>query len=150
MKNNGNYESWGRYPKVSHLGELFPHSLDKARDAIESVSSLVLPRGMGRSYGDSCLNENGYLLSTKLFNRFINFNPETGTLRCESGVSLDEILKVFVPKGWFLPVTPGTKFVTVGGAIANDVHGKNHHKAGSFGSHIIRTKRTNFYLCKMT
>lgn len=132
------FESWGRFPKVSHLGEITPKSINKVKSAIESVDSLILPRGKGRSYGDSCLNEGGYLLSTKLLDRFNDFNPETGILRCESGVTLDEILQVFVPKGWFLPVTPGTKFVTVGGAIANDIHGKNHHKAGTFGNHVVR------------
>ncbi len=130
------FESWGRFPKVSHLGEIVPHSISKVNAAINSVDSLILPRGQGRSYGDSCLNEGGYLLSTKLLNKFYAFDSDTGVLRCESGVTLDKILQVFVPKGWFLPVTPGTKFVTVGGAIANDIHGKNHHKAGTFGNHL--------------
>lgn len=132
------FESWGRYPRVIHLGEIVPRSPDKVIDAIRSADSLILPRGRGRSYGDSCLNEGGYLLSTKLLNRFMKFDPRTGILRCESGVTLDEILQVFVPKGWFLPVTPGTKFVTVGGAIANDIHGKNHHRAGTFSRHVIK------------
>lgn len=132
------FESWGRYPKVFHLGELVPPSPDKVIESIRSVNSFILPRGKGRSYGDSCLNENGYLLSTRLLNKFIDFDPKTGIVRCESGVTLEEILKVFVPKGWFLPVTPGTKFVTVGGAVANDIHGKNHHVAGSFGNHVVQ------------
>lgn len=119
------------------MGEIVPQSINTVADSINSVNALVLPRGMGRSYGDSCLNDGGYLLFTRLLNKFVNFNPDMGILRCESGVTLDEILKVFVPQGWFLPVTPGTKFVTIGGAIANDVHGKNHHKAGTFGSHVI-------------
>lgn len=138
MFSNINFESWGKFPKVSHLGEIVPDSTDKVHASIQSVDSLILPRGQGRSYGDSCLNEGGYLLSTKLLNKFINFDPDIGILRCESGITLDEILKVFVPKGWFPTVTPGTKFVTVGGAIANDVHGKNHHRSGSFGNHIVR------------
>jgi FAD/FMN-containing dehydrogenase len=138
MSNNFAFESWGRFPKVSHLGEIAPSCVSKVSAAIESVDSLILPRGQGRSYGDSCLNEGGYLLSTKWLNKFYFFDPNSGLLRCESGVTFDEILRVFVPKGWFLPVTPGTKFVTVGGAIANDIHGKNHHKAGSFGNHVIR------------
>src|SRR3989338_2437752 len=137
MLNNLYFESWGRFPRVTHLGEIIPQSISKVGDYIKFVNALVLPRGLGRSYGDSCLNEGGYLISTKLLNKFRYFNPETGILGCESGVTVDEILKVFVPKGWFLPVTPGTKFVTVGGAIANDVHGKNHHKIGSFGNHVI-------------
>jgi FAD/FMN-containing dehydrogenase len=119
-----------------HLGEIAPQSVRKVSSAIESVSSLILPRGLGRSYGDSCLNENGYLLSTRWLDKFYGFDPDTGLLRCESGVTLDEILQVFVPRGWFLTVTPGTKFVTVGGAIANDVHGKSHHKTGTFGNNV--------------
>lgn len=133
-----NFESWGRFPKVSHLGEIIPGSINRVGESIRSADAQILPRGLGRSYGDSCLNENGYLLSTRLLDKFVLFNPDSGILRCESGVTLDEILRVFVPRGWFLPVTPGTKFVTIGGAIANDVHGKNHHKAGTFGNHVIR------------
>jgi FAD/FMN-containing dehydrogenase len=70
--------------------------------------------------------------------RFISFDTEGGILRCEAGVDLADILELIIPKGWFLPVTPGTKFVTVGGAIANDIHGKNHHRAGTFGNHTLR------------
>lgn len=78
------------------------------------------------------------MLSTRGLDRLLHFDPTTGLLRCESGVTLDQILKFSVPRGWFLPVTPGTKYVSVGGAIANDVHGKNHHVAGSFGNHVPR------------
>lgn len=96
----------------------------------------VLPYGRGRSYGDSCINSSGSHLSTRRLNRFIRFDQDLGYLECEAGVTLEEILDVIVPKGWFLPVVPGTRFVTLGGAIANDVHGKNHHSAGSFGCHV--------------
>lgn len=96
----------------------------------------LLPHGQGRSYGDVCLNEDGTLLLTRGLDRFIRFDPRTGYLECEAGVLLGEILELVVPHGWFLPVTPGTRMVTVGGAIANDVHGKNHHVAGSFGDHL--------------
>jgi FAD/FMN-containing dehydrogenase len=136
MLNNFNFESWGRFPRVSHLGEIAPPSVRKVSSVIESLNSSILPRGLGRSYGDSCLNENGYLLSTKWLDKFYDFDPDTGLLRCESGVTLDKILQFFVPRGWFLTVTPGTKFVTVGGAIANDVHGKSHHKTGTFGNNV--------------
>lgn len=98
----------------------------------------MLPVGLGRSYGDSCLLDGGALLATRGMARFIDFNPETGLLRCEAGISLEEILRFAVPRGWFLPVTPGTKYVTLGGAIANDIHGKNHHVAGTFGCHVPR------------
>ena len=96
----------------------------------------MLPFGLGRSYGDSCLNQGGTLLLTRGLSRFISFDPETGLLACEAGVTLAEILERFAPLGWFLPVVPGTKYVTVGGAIANDIHGKNHHRAGTFGAHV--------------
>ena len=98
----------------------------------------MLPFGLGRSYGDSCLNDGGVLLLTTSLNHIVAFDDEHGLFRCEAGVSLDEVLKVIVPRGWFLPTTPGTKFVTVGGAIANDIHGKNHHRAGTFGCHVTR------------
>lgn len=98
----------------------------------------MLAHGSGRSYGDSCLNPNGHLLLTRGLDRFIQFDPSSGVLRCEAGVTLSEILQLVVPQGWFLPVTPGTRHATVGGAIANDVHGKNHHSSGTFGEHVIR------------
>jgi FAD/FMN-containing dehydrogenase len=96
----------------------------------------LLPFGNGRSYGDSCLNDGGSLIDARPLDRFVSFDAQSGLLHCEAGVLLSEILALTVPRGWFLPVTPGTQFVTLGGAIANDVHGKNHHRAGSFGNHV--------------
>jgi len=131
----GLYPSWGRYPGTPQTAvpvrwrhERLP--LDGSRDR------TALPYGNGRSYGDSCQNDGGVLMDTRPLNRFIAFDEDSGILRCEAGVLLSEILKLIVPRGWFLPVTPGTRFVTVGGAIANDVHGKNHHRAGTFGCHV--------------
>jgi FAD/FMN-containing dehydrogenase len=98
----------------------------------------VLPFAYGRSYGDSCLNENGVTLDVSHLKRFIVFDETNGLLRCEAGVSLSEALDLIVPRGWFLPVTPGTKYISVGGAIANDVHGKNHHQEGTFGCHVTQ------------
>jgi len=98
----------------------------------------MLPVGLGRSYGDVCLLEGGTLLGSAGLSRLLAFDPHTGLLRCEAGVALADILDFAVPRGWFLPTTPGTKYVTVGGAIANDVHGKNHHVAGTFGCHVPR------------
>lgn len=98
----------------------------------------LLPHGLGRSYGDSCLNDGNCLIRGRDLDRFIAFDADTGLLRCEAGVLLAEIAEFALPRNWFLPVTPGTKFVTVGGAIANDVHGKNHHRAGTFGHHVRR------------
>jgi FAD/FMN-containing dehydrogenase len=97
-----------------------------------------LPYGMGRSYGDVCLNPEGVLWMTAGLNRFIHFDPQTGRLMCEAGVLLKDIQQTMVLQGWMLPVTPGTQCVTVGGAIANDVHGKNHHVMGSFGRHVCK------------
>jgi FAD/FMN-containing dehydrogenase len=128
-------ECWGRYPKATHRVQPIFWSTDPLPD---SGGQSVLPFGLGRSYGDSCLNDGNVLLMTRPLNHILEFNRESGLLRCEAGVSLDEILKLVVPCGWFLPTTPGTKFVTVGGAIANDIHGKNHHLAGTFGCHVTR------------
>lgn len=129
---SNNYTSWGRFPKVTQQN----YPISWRSDSLPNSGTLLLPHGLGRSYGDVCLNDKGTLLTTRNLNRLISFDDTTGVLRCESGVSFAEILEFAVPRGWFLPVTPGTKFVTVGGAIANDVHGKNHHKAGTFGKHI--------------
>jgi FAD/FMN-containing dehydrogenase len=128
-------QSWGGYPPATHRVIPFSWRTDPFPDV---NGDKILPFGMGRSYGDSCLNDGGVLLLTTGLNRFIRFDQENGLLRCEAGVSLDDILKTIVPRGWFLPTTPGTKFVTVGGAIANDIHGKNHHRAGTFGCHVTR------------
>jgi len=124
--------SWGRYPRVAQ--EVV---VPTRRDApLDTGTGAMLPYGNGRSYGDSCLNGDGRLLHTRQLDHYIAFDPQTGVLRCEAGVLLEAILTRFVPVGWFLPVSPGTRFVTIGGAIANDVHGKNHHGAGSFGHHV--------------
>ncbi|OAX56568.1 FAD-binding oxidoreductase [Xanthomonas graminis] len=125
-------QSWGRYPKATQA--LLPVT-DRAAD-LPAFDGHALPRGNGRSYGDSCLNPDGSLLCTRGLDRFIGFDPATGLLRCEAGVTLAEIIDLALPQGWFLPVTPGTRYVTVAGAIANDVHGKNHHRTGSFGHHV--------------
>jgi len=96
----------------------------------------MLVYGNGRSYGDVCLNDGGDILLTRGLDRFISFNTDSGVLRAEAGLLLAQVLDVCVPRGWFLPVTPGTCYVTLGGAVANDVHGKNHHRAGTFGCHV--------------
>ncbi len=125
---------WGRYPSIE-TESLFPNQAGLVKSAIEtSTYSNKVARGLGRSYGDSSLAEHSINLSK--LDHFISFNENTGDLTCSAGVSFAEILRVFVPKGWFLPVTPGTQFVTVGGAIASDVHGKNHHLDGAFSEHV--------------
>jgi FAD/FMN-containing dehydrogenase len=129
------FESWGRYPK--HNAKVIPlHWRDDFPRVAAGLHNGALPVGMGRSYGDVCLLEGGNLLQTTGMNRLIDFNSETGVLTAESGITLAQILDFAVPRGFFLPVTPGTKYVTLGGAIANDVHGKNHEVAGSFGNHV--------------
>jgi len=124
---------WGRYPKIDAEVNL-PRDLEQASALIKS-DGMLIPRGLGRAYGDSSLASR--VLETTNLQFFHSFDAVNGVLSCDAGVSLFEILKVFVPKGWFIPVSPGTRFVTVGGAIASDVHGKNHHLDGTFGEHVI-------------
>jgi FAD/FMN-containing dehydrogenase len=132
-----NYESWGRYPRIKHFDVLKINWLDQI-PALNTLQKPVLPYGYGKSYGDSCLNENGILLDFSGMNKFIRFDRENGIFCCEAGASLASILDFIVPHGWFLASTPGTKFISVGGAIANDVHGKNHHTEGTFGANVLR------------
>jgi len=101
--------------------------------SIVRTSESLIARGLGRCYGDSSLN--GKIVSMLKMNRIPSFDESTGVIECEAGVSFAELIELLVPRGWFLPVTPGTKFVTVGGAIAADIHGKNHHVSGSFSRH---------------
>lgn len=134
------YESWGRYPQTGQQNAITFSWLDELQSRISSSPSGThyLPRGLGRSYGDSCLvDSTGTLLDLQACNRILEFDRERGILSAEAGASFDQILRLIVPAGWFLPVTPGTKFVTLAGAIANDIHGKNHHAAGNFGNHVI-------------
>ncbi|HEY8716387.1 MAG TPA: FAD-binding oxidoreductase, partial [Candidatus Acidoferrum sp.] len=129
--------SWGRYPHAQHRSIHKPTWTDDLPQIFEAgTSGSLLPRGLGRSYGDSCLNDGRDLVDCSRLDRFQGFDTEQGVLRCEAGVTLADVLHVAIPRGWFLPVTPGTRFVTIGGAIANDVHGKNHHRAGTFGHHV--------------
>jgi FAD/FMN-containing dehydrogenase len=129
------FESWGRYPKYnSRLIQL--HWQTDFPALLAGSHEHVLPVGMGRSYGDVCLLKDGILLQTTGMNRLLDFDPQTGVITAESGVTLAQILEFAVPRGFFLPVSPGTKYVTLGGAIANDIHGKNHEAAGSFGNHV--------------
>lgn len=131
------FESWGRYPKIKQ--RVAPlRWRQRPLLAFMDERSPILAFGNGRSYGDCCLNEGGLILYTRGLDRIIEFDFEKGLLRCEAGITFDELLPIIVPRGWFFPVTPGTRFITVGGAVANDVHGKNHHRAGTFGCHVVR------------
>ena len=124
--------SWGRFPRERAARV---HSLHWPAEPLPRDAS-ILARGCGSSYGDSCLNAGGTLVDTTRLDRLVAFDRGAGVVRCEAGVTLEALLEVIVPAGWFLPVTPGTRRVTVGGAVANDVHGKNHHRAGTFGAHV--------------
>ena len=134
---------WGRYPRLDATVAL-PQSEGAFMDYLQRTQSQspsthphsLIARGLGRSYGDSSLAS--AVLETQYLNHFQSFDEITGLLRCEAGVSLAQILEVFVTRGWFLPATPGTRFVTVGGAIASDVHGKNHHISGTFCEHVTQ------------
>ncbi|MBR8455868.1 FAD-binding oxidoreductase [Burkholderia dolosa] len=132
--------SWGRYPVQPQT----PHDIAWRGDLLGAWSSVAaahrttLAFGNGRSYGDSCLASSDHVLRTRTLDRLISANWETGVLRAEPGITLEQILEVAIPRGWMLPVTPGTKYATLGGAIANDVHGKNHHVRGTFGRHVRR------------
>ena len=122
---------WGCYPK--HRATIHsPQSLSDIHTCVQTHTSLT-PRGLGRSYGDSSLGD--HLLSTQGL-AYLGQLDTLGRLTCEAGVAFVDILSVIVPQGWFLPVTPGTQYVTVGGAIASDIHGKNHHQEGSFCDHL--------------
>lgn len=125
--------NWGNYPVMQ--SELKSFSFDEQLEKLVAETDHVIPRGNGRCYGDASLA--GNTISTLNYNRILHFDTVNGIFECQSGLMLDRILEVIVPKGWFLPVTPGTKFITVGGAVGSDVHGKNHHVDGSFSNHII-------------
>lgn len=132
--------SWGRYPDAPQSGRAC-HWRDRlAADLDEIVREHggTLPYGNGRSYGDSCLAASGRVLHLRMLDRFIRVDWQQGIMLAEAGITLAEILAVAIPRGWFLSVTPGTQYVTLGGAIANDVHGKNHHVRGTFGNHVLR------------
>jgi FAD/FMN-containing dehydrogenase len=129
------FQSWGRVQSVrspcldlSWIDQPLPIAAETKR----------LAYGLGRSYGDSCLLTGGIMIRVQGLNKLIQFDREKGILRAEAGVTLSEVLELVVPEGWFLPTTPGTRFVTLGGALANDIHGKNHHGAGTIGCHVRR------------
>jgi len=126
------FMSWGMYPKIKNT--VFRFDNKKTLRKIINEHDELIPCGNGRSYGDSALSSN--IIDARSKDCFIDFNEETGLLHVQAGVLLSEILESFVPRGWFLKVTPGTKFITVGGAIASDIHGKNHHIEGCFSECI--------------
>lgn len=133
MQNSIKLHGWGRYPIIeATAGEFETHH--QASRLVAQPGDWIA-HGLGKSYGDSALNDK--VLLTRRMNKLLNFDPQAGTVTCESGVTLSELIDIFLPQGWFLQVTPGTKLITVGGAIASDVHGKNHHVAGCFSASVI-------------
>lgn len=133
-ENKKNVTNWGKYPVVKTN---FHVTSDlKEIEKIIKKSTSIIARGNGRSYGDNSLNSDN-ILSTLRLNKFLSFDREKGVFECESGVILSDILDVIVPDGYFLPVTPGTKLITVGGAIGANVHGKNNHSEGCFGDYLV-------------
>lgn len=124
---------WGNFPKV--IADLRKPSNEEEVNRLQSSFENYIPRGAGRSYGDSSLNQQ--IIASSKLNQTIEFDGENSIFTCNSGKMLNQILDEIVPKGHFLPVTPGTKFITVGGAIAADIHGKNHHADGCFSNHVL-------------
>ena len=125
---------WGLYPRSE--ARLFePETIDELRRGLDDRSAIS--RGLGRSYGDPAINGGGQVVGMTRFDRYLGFDPASGVLTCEAGVSLERIIATFAPRGWFPMITPGTKYVTVGGCIANDIHGKGHHAQGSFAACVL-------------
>ena len=124
---------WGRYPRA--VNSVFrPQTVDEATGGLDG---RIIARGQGRSYGDAAMLKDGLVMLTERLDRALAFDEATGLLTAEAGLTLDRILRDFVPKGWFLPVTPGTAYVSLGGCVAADVHGKNHHRDGAFGQFVV-------------
>lgn len=133
-------QSWGRYPHAPQRAHTLAWRDNAAQiwRAVYEEHGNTLAFGNGRSYGDSCLAASGHVLQTLSLDRLISADWERGILRAETGTTFGQILEIAIPRGWIMPVTPGTKYVSLGGAIANDVHGKNHHVRGTFGRHVRR------------
>jgi decaprenylphospho-beta-D-ribofuranose 2-oxidase len=126
---------WGRYP-LSESDVYRPDRIAELQAVVTANSTSLIARGAGRAYGDAALNDQNRVVDLTRLNRMLSFDPATGLLRCEAGVTIAELIDVFLPRGFFPPVTPGTRFVTLGGSVAADVHGKNHHRDSSLASHV--------------
>ena len=126
---------WGRYP-LSESDVYRPDRIAELQTVVTSNSSSLIARGAGRAYGDAALNDQNRVVDLTRLNRMLSFDATSGLLRCEAGVTIAELIDVFLPRGFFPPVTPGTRFVTLGGSVAADVHGKNHHRDSSLASHV--------------
>lgn len=142
--------NWGNYPQIE--AEVFTPAFVEEVNGLVKKEQVILARGNGRCYGDVALSKK--IVSTLSLDKVLAFNTESGIIRCQSGILLSDILEITVPKGFFLPVTPGTKFITLGGALASDVHGKNHHAEGCFSNHVLDfklvTANGNTIVCNRT
>lgn len=136
MRDQRALTGWGRTaPTVARIEA--PVSDEQLQEAVREAGERgILARGLGRSYGDAAQNGGGLVLDQTSRTRILDMDDDTGVVSLESGVSLDQLMRSQLPRGWFVPVTPGTRQVTVGGAIGADIHGKNHHVAGTFGQHV--------------
>jgi FAD/FMN-containing dehydrogenase len=128
--------SWGRLSRAPHQAVAF-YDRSRLNEVVRASQLPGLVYGNGRSYGDVCLNSGGMIWAARSLDKFISFDAATGVIECEAGVLLKDIIDIALPQGWFPPVVPGTQFVTVGGALANDIHGKSHHLSGNFANHLI-------------
>ncbi len=126
---------WGRYP-LSESDVYRPDKIAELQAVVTADSTSLIARGAGRAYGDAALNDQNRVVDLTRLNRMLSFDAASGLLRCEAGVTIAELIDVFLPRGFFPPVTPGTRFVTLGGSVAADVHGKNHHRDSSLASHV--------------
>jgi FAD/FMN-containing dehydrogenase len=136
----GTLKSWGRYPDYPQAAHpvIWRDRLRPVWEQVANANGTTLAYGNGRSYGDSCLAATDQVVHMRPLDRFISADWQTGVVRAEAGATLGDVLDIAVPRGWMLPVTPGTKYATLAGAVANDVHGKNHHVRGTFGRHVRR------------
>ena len=144
VRRDAGLRSWGRVERGTYA-VVKPRFMDELAGGAAPAGAPRLAMGARRSYGDTALSRDGLLIDMTGLDRIRSFDPATGVLTAEAGLTLGEIMTVFAPRGWFPPVTPGTRFVTLGGAAANDIHGKNHHRAGTFGRHVtgLRLERSD-------
>ena len=134
--NHARLTGWGRYP-CAESDVYRPERRAELAAIVTANSSSLIARGAGRAYGDAAINGGHRVVDLQRLNRMLGFDARSGLLRCDAGVTISEIIDVFLPRGFFPPVTPGTRFVTLGGSIAADVHGKNHHRDSSLGTHVL-------------
>ena len=140
---------WGK-SNIFNCKLIEPNNIEELQNYNNQIK---IARGMGRSYGDSSVQKK-LTISTKKLDKIINFNKESGIIKIQAGITIDKILKEIIPNGWFMPVTPGSKYVSIGGAVSSDVHGKNHHREGSIYNYINNISIINFegkkILCSKT